>query len=421
MKGIMTTRTGLRERMKLTVSMLSLILLLLPAGVTGHTGFPEKELQTGEEVCQTVSGSPSTDAARTFLISEDFDRAVSEYALLLKKDPTDAVVNSEYAYALALNGIYDAALARLDKVWNNNSNNREVNYFTSQVFALMGYDALATEFRNRIAEKETPVWISSAAPLLLEKYSDRSPGNDLSGGVDIVTFFRRANRLTAQDYNLMAIASFEAIVTEYPGEYLPYLGYSIALEKAGIYSKSIQALEQAMTLVRDKPEQTEAQKMIEQRLVQVRSNAKVPVKSVTTDPTNLKPAAGGKRMLAYAGGMFSSSYISINGRFGTFISDSGSLSADIGLAKSGESTSLNLGIMNFYRRKVFVAGYGLNAGLGSQGLTLYFKISVGLSFMNKARSSSWDIFLDGQQPIAPSGSTTTMGMSVGRSIYFGTR
>jgi len=77
MKGIMTTRTGLRERMKLTVSMLSLILLLLPAGVTGHTGFPEKELQTGEEVCQTVSGSPSTDAARTFLISEDFDRAVS--------------------------------------------------------------------------------------------------------------------------------------------------------------------------------------------------------------------------------------------------------------------------------------------------------------------------------------------------------
>jgi len=285
----------------------------------------------------------------------------------------------------------------------------------------MGYDALATEFRNRIAEKETPVWISSAAPLLLEKYSDRSPGNDLSGGVDIVTFFRRANRLTAQDYNLMAIASFEAIVTEYPGEYLPYLGYSIALEKAGIYSKSIQALEQAMTLVRDKPEQTEAQKMIEQRLVQVRSNAKVPVKSVTTDPTNLKPAAGGKRMLAYAGGMFSSSYISINGRFGTFISDSGSLSADIGLAKSGESTSLNLGIMNFYRRKVFVAGYGLNAGLGSQGLTLYFKISVGLSFMNKARSSSWDIFLDGQQPIAPSGSTTTMGMSVGRSIYFGTR
>jgi hypothetical protein len=41
--------------------------------------------------------------------------------------------------------------------------------------------------------------------------------------------------------------------------------------------------------------------------------------------------------------------------------------------------------------------------------------------MNRKRSASFDVFLDGQQPLAPKGAATVLGMSVGRSVYFGKR
>ena len=68
----------------------------------------------------------------------------------------------------------------------------------------------------------------------LKNYSDRMPGDNMSEDGDVVADFKSANRLTAQNYNLMSIAIFEGIITAYPGEYLPYVGSSIALEKAGL-------------------------------------------------------------------------------------------------------------------------------------------------------------------------------------------
>src|SRR5512139_3739753 len=141
---------------------------------------------------------PSLDAARAYIISEDFSKAVSAYAALLQKDSASVSLNAEYAYALALNGIYDAALARLDRVWTPNSGSTDVNFFTSQVFALMGYDLLAVEFGNKIAAGSTPAWISSAAPGFLQIYADRMPGENMSENGDVVADFKRANRLTAQ-------------------------------------------------------------------------------------------------------------------------------------------------------------------------------------------------------------------------------
>ena len=417
----MTTRAFSVSDLFGKVTLLCLVMLFLPAVTQGSGIDAPQGNDNGREKHQAAADSPSLNTARACVISEDLDQAVSEYSLLLKRAPADAVMTSEYAYALALNGIYDAALARLDRVWVADNYNDEVNYFASQVFALMGYTAMADELVRRTERGQAPSWIASAAPSLLEKYMDRSPGKNPPDGGDVVTTFRRANRLAAQNYNLMAVAAFEGIIAGYPGEYLPYLGYSIALEKAGLYVRSAQTLQQAYELVKDKPGQTEAETMIEQRLTQVNNRQLSPAQKGNAEIDGLKPSQGGRRMLAYAGGMFSKSFISINGRFGTFISEGGSLSADLGIAKSGGSTSLNLGVMNYYRQKVFVAGYGLNAGLANSGSAFNFKISVGLSFMNKGRTSSWDIFLDGQQPIAPKGSATTLGMSVGRSVYFGTR
>jgi hypothetical protein len=146
---------------KTCICLVMMALLWPPVTTYGHEiddRIPEKPERNG----------PSLDAARAYIISEDFNKAVSTYAVLLQKDSTSTSLNAEYAYALALNGIYDAALARLDRVWTPNSGSTDVNFFTSQVFALMGYDMLAVEFGNKIAAGSTPAWISSAAPGFLK-------------------------------------------------------------------------------------------------------------------------------------------------------------------------------------------------------------------------------------------------------------
>ena len=404
------------EVQKKTCIFLIMLAMLLPA--VKVYGRVDDDKSSGKP----DKAGPSLNAARAFIISEDFSKAVSTYAVLLQKDSASASLNAEYAYALALNGIYDAALARLDRVWTPNSGSTDVNFFTSQVFALMGYDLLAVEFGNKIAAGSTPAWISSAAPAFLQSYADRMPGDNMSENGDVVADFKRANRLTAQNYNLMSIAMFEGIITGYPGEYLPYVGSSIALEKAGMYEKSAQAMEQALAVIGDNPDQQETRQMLEARLTDIRGKSSTEGKNSSTNLTaTAKPDAKGRRMLAYAGGMISPSYLSLTGRFGTFISKAGSLSADIGVSSSGGGASLNLGVMNFFRQKIFAGGYGLGVGFGGGSTTFNIKISVGFSIMNKDKSSSWDIFFDGQQPLAPEGSATVVGMSIGRSMYFGSR
>jgi len=404
------------EMQKKTCIFLIMLVMLLPA--VKVYGRVDDDKSSGKP----DKAGPSLNAARAFIISEDFSKAVSTYAVLLQKDSASASLNAEYAYALALNGIYDAALARLDRVWTPNSGSTDVNFFTSQVFALMGYDLLAVEFGNKIAAGSTPAWISSAAPGFLQSYADRMPGDNMSENGDVVADFKRANRLTAQNYNLMSIAMFEGIITGYPGEYLPYVGSSIALEKAGMYEKSAQAMEQALAVIGDNPDQQETRQMLEARLTDIRGKSSTEGKNSSTNLTaTAKPDAKGRRMLAYAGGMISPSYLSLTGRYGTFISKAGSLSADIGVSSSGGGASLNLGVMNFFRQKIFAGGYGLGVGFGGGSTTFNIKISVGFSIMNKDKSSSWDIFFDGQQPLAPEGSATVVGMSIGRSMYFGSR
>ena len=126
-------------------------------------------------------------------------------------------------------------------------------------------------------------------------------------------------------------------------------------------------------------------------------------------------------MLAYGGGMFSTSYLSLTGRFGTFISGAGSISADLGVTSSGGSTSISIGAMNFFRQKIFAGGYGIGFGFGGGSTTFNLKVSVGLSIMNKENNASWDIFLDGRQPLGAEGAATIVGLSIGRSVYFGSR
>ena len=415
-KGKTTGNQGVRSGI---LQMLLLAILLTPSVTFYGRDNCHEEKVTGDS---SGHPGPALDAARSFVIAEQFGKAVSAYAVLVQKDSADVLLNAEYAYALALNGIYDGSLSRLDRIWKPGANTHVSEFFASQVFALMGYENLAVELGQNIEAGSVPAWISSAASDLLIKYSDRNPADNMSEGGDVVTDFRRANRLAAQNHNLMAVAMFEGIIAAYPDEYLPYVGSSIALEKAGFKEQAIASAEKALSLVGDSPEHQEARQVLQNRMTDLKmKSVNGGRESVAAKPALKGSETGGRRMLAYAGGMISPSYLSLNGRFGTFISGSGSLSADLGIMRSGGATSLSLGAMNFFRQRIFAGGYGLNVGFGGGSTALNVKVSVGLSIMTGNNRASWDIFLDGQQPLAPKGSTTTVGFSIGRSVYFGSR
>jgi tetratricopeptide (TPR) repeat protein len=384
-----------------------------------------KKSNRGKSALSGSAGSVkiSSEGARALVLTGNLDKAVSYYSFLIGKDSANISLNGEYAYALALDGIYDAALARLDKAWNIRGKNTDIVFYASQVYALMGYDLLADELGQGSGNNSAPDWISSNVSKLIEKYKYRSSEPE-AGQEDVVTRFKRANRLTAQDKALEAIALFEGIVNQYPDEYLPYVGYSIALERNAMYNKSAQAIEKAISLAGDSPENASERQLLDQRLVSIRSRISTGekvTKSGTLEKLSNKLTGNSYKYTAYAGGTISKSFTSLSARFGTYKTGIGSTSVDVGITSASGSTSLNLGFLTYFRKKIFVAGWGITGAFANGSSTGYLRVSMGTSLMNKKRTASLDIFIDGQSPIITKGAITTMGLSIGRSVYFGKR
>ena len=90
------------------------------------------------------------------------------------------------------------------------------------------------------------------------------------------------------------------------------------------------------------------------------------------------------------------------------------------MTKTSSGTSSNFGLVMYSREKIFVTGYGIQATIRDGTTAFFAKLSAGLSLMNKKRTASYDIFLDGNLGLAK-GAMKTFNMSVGRSMYFGKR
>jgi len=119
--------------------------------------------------------------------------------------------------------------------------------------------------------------------------------------------------------------------------------------------------------------------------------------------------------------MLTSSYSNLSLRYGYFVSGESNISINFGWSKTKTSgSSSNLGFSYYYRKNIFVGGVGFQATFQDGTSALYYKVSAGLSFMNKKHTASYDIFIDsnkGFNEAAP----TIINLSIGRSIYFGKR
>jgi len=404
------------------VFVIAVALIVSPANLSGQGKNKSRGKQTTEAGGFSVSAAASYEVARALVLTEKFDRAIPAYSLLLSNDTANVSLNAEYAYVLALNGIYDAALSRLDRIWNYRGASPDAGFYASQVFALMGYERLSGDFAAGSSGAPVPDWIAAKAPGFLLKYGRRNSEDALAVQEDAMNSFKRANRLTAQGYYLKSTVLFEEITARYPDEVLPYVGYSIALERAGMLNPSARTIEKALTVAGNAPEMEETRRMLDTRLASLKTRIGTEVRPVSPVGTLLTKTGGdSKRLIAYAGGMFTQSFISINGRFGIVKKGAGNTSFDLGLIRSSGATGITLGLTNYSRSKAFVAGYGLQGSFAGGGIGLNLKISVGLSFLNSDQTGSWDIFLDGYQPLLPKDGVTTVGMSIGRSVYFGKR
>jgi hypothetical protein len=216
---------------------------------------------------------------------------------------------------------------------------------------------------------------------------------------------------------LQSIALSEEIIANYPKEYLPHVGYSIILEKLNLYPKAAQELDIAIKLMGDTPKEIEAKKVFEKRRKELADKINSP-QNIKNKWSKYKNDFNPQTML-YVGGMVTESSVSFDSRFGLFLTNTFNGAIDLNLSGGSGDFNVNLGASGYQRFGVFVWGEGLSLQMGNSTV-LNLKSSLGLSFINRKRNSSWDIFFEWYVPIGKD-VKSSYGISIGKSIYFGKR
>jgi tetratricopeptide (TPR) repeat protein len=370
-------------------------------------------------------GAPGyqTDKARNQLLSQDISGAIISYSGAARNS-SNAAILSEYAYALALGGYYDAALIQLDKAKKSDAKSWEVNFYASQVYGLMGYEDLSKEFWSPFWTKRAPSWISAKAGELKEKYKRKSGQAEKMDRAEMVSFFKEANELASRGEYFRSIGLFRRIIASYPKESLPYVGYSIALEKMGAFESSSQNISKAMSLLGSDAASSEKRTVLAKRLEAVNK-----VSSKWPKDRMMQPYAPETRkesqtqMMSYAGGMVSSAFSNVNLRFGysNFKTGNAAIDFSFGNNAAASSTYYSIGVSTYSRLKVLMLGIGVN-GYSQNGGDMMgtFKGSLGISAINRSGRSSFEVFLDVHQPFTAK-SPGSVGISIGSTIYFGKR
>ena len=364
---------------------------------------------------------PNQKKARELLVNEKISLAIESYSLQIAQDSLNATLLAESAYALALAGIYDGALYRLDRSWGVGANSSDVNYFTSQVFLLMGYDDLATEFWESSDKNKIPSWILGKEPVLFEKYKLKKELPPIRSSDELIAKFNIANLLASEKSNFRSMVLFSEIVKQFPNEYLPYIGYSLTLESVGALEMSIKTVEKAISLMGSDAGEFDKKQVLEKRLKSLKKMRQIIPVGILPGLGNIDPMdIPIPQFLAYSGIMVTPTYSSLNFRLGLVTTDLSNVSLDLGVVNNDGTTSENVGFSAYSRKKSIIMGCGVNLLISSGKTNFNGKICIGYSKINKAGTGSFDIIYD-FTPALTKGSIPTFGATIGRSVFFGKR
>ena len=123
------------------------------------------------------------------------------------------------------------------------------------------------------------------------------------------------------------------------------------------------------------------------------------------------------KMMTYVGASVAKDMYSLNGRLGVYTSNKFSASLNVGANNASKEFSGSIGLSASKAWGVFVGGIGISDMFGKNSNNLSLSPSVGLSFLNKSQTSSFDIMVNGYVPFS-SDQKFSYSISVGKTIYF---
>lgn len=310
---------------------------------------------------------------------------------------------SEYAYALALHHDFEAALMNIDRA--RMVGTKYGDFYAAQVLAVMGYKDAAQQLMQ---QAKVPEWISGNYHELTEKYKTTASINRDAPE----TALKRANKLAANRQTVQAIALFEELAAIYPDTYIIYVDYSTVWESLGYYAYAAQLLQKGIDLMPQ--EQGENKQIFLNHLTKVND-----MKARFENASWMKRLLGMNppKLMTYVGASAAKDMYSLNGRMGLYTSNKFSASVNVGLNYANEEFSGSIGVSGYKTWGIFVGGLGITDMFGKDSNTLSLTPSVGLSFLNKSQTSSFDIMVNGYIPFSKE-QKFSYSISIGKTIYF---
>ena len=345
------------------------------------------------------------------LIGGDIENAITlnKKAIESAKEKRDAGKSidgdllAEYAYALALHHDFEAALMNIDRA--RMVGTKYGDFYAAQVLTLMGYTDAAQQLMK---QAKVPDWINGVYQGLNEKYKSTFSINRDAPEIAL----KRANKLAVNRQTIQAIALFEELAAIYPNTYIIYVDYSTVWESLGYYAYAAHLLQKGIDLM---PQEENGNKLVFQNhLTKVNQ-----MKASFENASWLKRLLGMNppKLMTYIGASAAKDFYSLNGRMGVYTSNKFSASLNVGLNYASEEFSGSIGVLGYKAWGIFVGGLGITEMFGKDTNTFSLTPSVGLSFLNKDQTSSFDIMLNGYVPFS-SDQKFSYSISVGKTIYF---
>ena len=353
--------------------------------------------------------------ALTFLKSGRIPEAVIAYSQAVESAKQNRTAGNgvesdllgEYAYALALNHDFEAALIYLDRCLALSGTYQE--FYTAQVFAIMGFtnasDAIGQNAAIPPALADTYQSLTRAYTATKAHVSGLSPAESL----------KRANELAGKGQTAQSIAIFEELLAGFPKEPLVYISASTAWESLKQYGYASSLMEKGINLASQSNYTRERLAIYNTRFDDLRK-ARL---QTTRDSWFQKSIFGDQipQLMAYGGATVASGLFSLNARLGIHTAKQYSGSLNTGLAISGNQLTGSIGISGYKTWNIFVVGLGVNDQFSKDTNVFGLAPSVGLTFPDKSGMSSFDIMIGFNIPFS-SNSSLSYSISIGKTVYF---
>ena len=348
---------------------------------------------------------------RTILKQGDIEKAIVSFTNAIKQEQSirnagkgvEGDLLAEYAYALALHHDFEAALMNIDRA--RMVGTKYGDFYAAQVLAVMGYKDAAQQLMR---QAKVPEWTNGSYQELTEKYKTTASINREAPE----TALKRANKLAANRQTIQAMALFEELAAIYPDTHIIYVDYSTVWESLGYYAYAAQLLQKGIDLMPQ--EQSENKQIFANHLTKVND-----MKARFENASWMKRLLGMNppKLMTYVGASAAKDMYSLNGRMGLYTSNKFSASVNVGLNYASEEFSGSIGVSGYKAWGILVGGIGITDMFGKDSNTLSLTPSVGLSFLNKSQTSSFDIMVNGYIPFSKE-QKFSYSISIGKTIYF---